>query len=218
MSKRLFVGGLAWATDDDGLRAAFASFGQVTDAKVILDRDSGRSRGFGFVTFENDGEADAAISGMDGSQLDGRSIRVNEAGERERRGPGGPGGGGRDRRPPRGGDRPREGGKSGNRLFVGGLAWATDDNGLRTAFASFGNVTDAKVIQDRESGRSRGFGFVTFETQEEAAAAIGAMDGSKLDGRTIRVDEFAGRFGSQPSEPDRRPAAKGFFARLFGKD
>ena len=104
------------------------------------------------------------------------------------------------------------------RLFVDGLAWATDDENLQAAFASFGNVHDAKVIRDDESGRSRGFGFVTFDTQEEAAAAIGAMDGSKLDGRTIRVDEFAGRFGSQPSEPDRRPAAKGFFARLFGKD
>ncbi len=95
MSKRLFVGGLAWATDDDGLRAAFETYGEVTDAKVIQDRDSGRSRGFGFVTFDNDDEADAAIASMDGSQLDGRAIRVNEARERERRGGGGGGGGGR---------------------------------------------------------------------------------------------------------------------------
>lgn len=92
MSKKLFVGGLAWATSDEGLHAAFSRFGEVTDAKVITDRETGRSRGFGFVTFENDGDADEAMSAMDGADLDGRSVRVNEAQERrknDRRGGGG---------------------------------------------------------------------------------------------------------------------------------
>lgn len=92
MSKKLFVGSLAWATDDHGLRSAFEEFGDVTDAKVITDRDSGRSRGFGFVTFSDPSAADRAISEMDGAQLDGRSINVNEARERAPRGGGGGGG------------------------------------------------------------------------------------------------------------------------------
>ncbi|MCP4805745.1 MAG: RNA-binding protein [Proteobacteria bacterium] len=92
MSNKLFVGGLAWATDDHGLRAAFEAFGAVTDAKVINDRETGRSRGFGFVTFENADDAKTAISQMDGANLDGRSIRVNEAQERAPRGGGGGGG------------------------------------------------------------------------------------------------------------------------------
>ena len=99
MSKKLFVGGLAWATDDNGLRAAFEEFGEVVDAKVITDRETGRSRGFGFVTFNDDADADGAVDAMNGAQLDGRTLNVNEARERndrggDRGGRGGAGGGG----------------------------------------------------------------------------------------------------------------------------
>jgi len=93
MSKKLFVGSLSWDTDDRGLRAAFEAFGDVTDAKVITERDTGRSRGFGFVTFSDAQDADRAMGEMNGSQLDGRSINVNEARERAPRGGGGGGGG-----------------------------------------------------------------------------------------------------------------------------
>jgi cold-inducible RNA-binding protein len=79
MSNKLFVGGLAWATTDDGLRSAFERFGPLTEAKVISDRETGRSRGFGFVTFEAPGDAAAALDEMDGTDLDGRALRVNEA-------------------------------------------------------------------------------------------------------------------------------------------
>ena len=92
MSKKLFVGSLSWDTDDHGLRAAFEKFGDVSDAKVIADRESGRSRGFGFVTFSDPSAADRAIGEMNGFQLDGRSINVNEARERAPRGGGGGGG------------------------------------------------------------------------------------------------------------------------------
>ena len=84
MSNKLFVGGLAWATDDAGLRSAFEEFGEVTDAKVILDRDTGRSRGFGFVTFSDAASANTAVDGMNGASLDGRSLRVDLAQDRRR--------------------------------------------------------------------------------------------------------------------------------------
>ena len=103
---KLFVGGLAWATDDVSLRAAFQPFGNLSDAVVIKDRETGRSRGFGFVTYSDDASGKAALQAMNGANLDGRSIRCDEAVERER-GAGGP--------PRMGGDRPppREGGFSG---------------------------------------------------------------------------------------------------------
>ena len=82
MSNKLFVGGLSWNTDDEGLRQAFATHGTVTDAKVITDRDTGRSRGFGFVTMGDAATAAEAVRAMDGTTLDGRNIRVNEAQER----------------------------------------------------------------------------------------------------------------------------------------
>ena len=94
MSKKLFVGGLSWGTDSDGLRNAFEQFGEVTDSAVISDRDTGRSRGFGFVTFAQDSDADNAIEGMNGRELDGRTLNVNVARERAPRGGGGGGGGG----------------------------------------------------------------------------------------------------------------------------
>jgi len=92
MAKKLFVGGLSWDTTDVGLRKAFGSYGEITEAKVITDRDTGRSRGFGFVTFARDEDAQTAISKMDGTTLDGRTIKVNEAQEKSPR-EGGRGGG-----------------------------------------------------------------------------------------------------------------------------
>lgn len=99
MAKKLFVGGLNWKTSDDGLRSAFERFGEITEAKVITDRETGRSRGFGFVTFEENEAADTAINDMNGTQLEGRTIQVNEAQQRSFRG-GRPGGsrGGREQR------------------------------------------------------------------------------------------------------------------------
>lgn len=98
MGKKLFVGGLSWDTTDNSLRAAFERFGDIEDVKVITDRETGRSRGFGFVTFADAGATKAAIEEMDGKSLDGRNIRVNEAQERAPRegggGRGGYGGGG----------------------------------------------------------------------------------------------------------------------------
>jgi cold-inducible RNA-binding protein len=100
MSKKLFVGGLSWGTTDDGLHGAFSKFGEIVEAKVITDRETGRSRGFGFVTFANDEGATSAINEMNGAELDGRTIKVNEAEDKGFRAGGGGGGGGRG---PRGG-------------------------------------------------------------------------------------------------------------------
>jgi cold-inducible RNA-binding protein len=93
MGNRLFIGGLSWDTDDNGLRNAFEGFGELDDVKVITDRDTGRSRGFGFVTFANKDDARKAMEQMDGKELDGRTIKVNEAQERQGGGGGGGGGG-----------------------------------------------------------------------------------------------------------------------------
>ena len=88
MSKKLFVGSLSWNTDDRGLRAAFERHGEVTEATVITDRDSGRSRGFGFVTFADDEAAQKAVAALNQTELDGRTIKVDVAQERDRdRGP-----------------------------------------------------------------------------------------------------------------------------------
>ena len=93
MGNKLYVGNLAYSVRDDSLLQAFSQFGTVTSAKVMMDRETGRSKGFGFVEMGSDPEAQAAINGMNGQPLEGRAIVVNEARPREER-PGGFGGGG----------------------------------------------------------------------------------------------------------------------------
>jgi cold-inducible RNA-binding protein len=97
VSKKLYVGNVPFSADDASLADWFAPFGNVESAKIITDRDSGRSKGFGFVEMSSDEEAAKAIQSLDGSEVDGREIRVNEARPRTDRGGGGGGGGYKNR-------------------------------------------------------------------------------------------------------------------------
>jgi len=108
MAMKLYVGNLSYDTTEDGLNAKFSEFGAIESVNLITDRDSGRSKGFAFVEMTNDDEAKAAIEALDGTELDGRTIKVSEAKPQERRGGGGRGFGG-----------PRGGG-GGGRGFGGG--------------------------------------------------------------------------------------------------
>jgi RNA recognition motif-containing protein len=95
MATKLFIGSLAWTTTDDSLRDFFATVGTVSSANVIVDRDTNRSKGFGFVEMSSDEEAKKAIDELNGKELDGRAIVVNEARPREERPRGNDGGGNR---------------------------------------------------------------------------------------------------------------------------
>lgn len=98
MAKKLYVGGIAYSTSNDGLKDAFSKAGSVVSATIIMDKMTGRSKGFGFVEMANDAEADAAIAMFNGNELDGRKLTVNEARPMEPRAPRGNGGfGGNDR-------------------------------------------------------------------------------------------------------------------------
>jgi RNA recognition motif-containing protein len=83
----IYVGNLPYSVTDDDLRTAFAEFGEVASAKIIMDRYSGRSKGFGFVEMNNDSEAEEAIKSLDNSEMQGRNLRVNQAKPREDRPP-----------------------------------------------------------------------------------------------------------------------------------
>ena len=124
MGNKLYVGNLAYSVRDEDLNQAFSQFGAVTSAKVMMDRDTGRSKGFGFVEMGSDAEAQSAINGMNGQALSGRAIVVNEARPREPRpggfGGGGGGGGGRGGFGGGGGGRGGYGGGGGGRGGYGG--------------------------------------------------------------------------------------------------
>jgi RNA recognition motif-containing protein len=117
MGKKLYVGNLVYGVDDGALTQLFEAYGTVQSAQVIMDRDTGRSKGFGFVEMGSDQEAQAAIAGLNGKEVEGRALTVNEARPREERGGGGGGGGGRGGY---GGGRGGGGGGGGGRGGYGG--------------------------------------------------------------------------------------------------
>ena len=130
MGNKLYVGNLAYSVRDESLQAAFGQFGTVTSAKVMMDRETGRSKGFGFVEMGSDAEAQAAINGMNGQALDGRPLVVNEARPREER-PGGFGGGG-------GGSRSGGGGYGGGGGSGGGGGYGGGGGGRSGGGGGFG--------------------------------------------------------------------------------
>ena len=151
---------------------------------MIYDQESGRSRGFAFVTMASNEDAQAVINALDGNDMGGRALRVNypqsnrdkprfERSERpERRASGG------NRRPA---DDP-------NKLFVGNLSWGCDEGALHQLFSDFGKVVDAKVVYDRESGKSRGFGFVTLENANDVSTSVENLDGADFERRQLRMN------------------------------
>jgi RNA recognition motif-containing protein len=110
--KKIYVGNLSYSTTEDDVRQAFEPFGSVRSVSILSDRETGRSRGFGFVEMDSDEEADAAITAMNGKDIDGRTLTVNEARPRTERSGGGGGGGGRSR-----------GGGGGGGGYGGGNRW-----------------------------------------------------------------------------------------------
>jgi len=171
---KLYVGNISWDTQPDDLTSAFSEYGTVTQCDVVTDA-TGRSRGFGFVTFESTDVASAAVEGLNGHVIDGRELRVDF--HQQNRTP-------RERT-----ERRSQPSRTGNRIYIGNLPWRFDDYDLKDAFEEFGNVEDARVITDRETGRSRGFGFVTMVEEESMEKAIAALDGAECDGRQLRVNK-----------------------------
>ncbi|XP_047329797.1 RNA-binding protein CP29B, chloroplastic-like [Impatiens glandulifera] len=211
---KLFVGNLPFNVDSATLAGLFEQVGNVEVVEVIYDKMTGRSRGFGFVTMSTPQEVEAAARQFNGYELEGRPIRVNAGppppkrereGESSFRSPrsggggyGGGGGGGYGGGGYGGGGGGGYGGGGGgggygvsndssNRLYVGNLSWGVDESALESLFSEQGKVLEAKVVYDRESGRSRGFGFVTYGSAKEVNNAIDSLNGADLNGRSIQV-------------------------------
>ncbi|CAK7336579.1 unnamed protein product [Dovyalis caffra] len=168
---KIFVGNLPYDVDSEKLAMLFNQAGTVDIAEVIYNLETDTSRGFGFVTMSTVEESDKAVEMFSGYDLNGRLLTVNKALPR----------GSRAERPPRVS-------QPGYRIYVGNLPWDVDSDRLEQLFSEHGKVLSARVVSDRETGRSRGFGFVTMSSESELNDAIAALDGENLDGRAIRVN------------------------------
>ncbi len=183
---KVYIGNLGLDTTEETLRSELSKHGELVDITIVNDRVTGASRGFAFATYTQSSDASIAIEALNGAEVDGRELRVNVSRPRELRqrstsfGGGGGGGGG--------GGSYRGGAPDNSKLFVGNLGWDTTSEDLLAAFSPYGDVIEAKVISDRETGNSRGFGFVTYSNDDSAEDAIQNLDGVELDGREIRVN------------------------------
>ncbi|XP_071702093.1 28 kDa ribonucleoprotein, chloroplastic-like [Rutidosis leptorrhynchoides] len=171
---KIFVGNLPYDVDSEQLAQLFQQAGVVEISEVIYNRETDQSRGFGFVTMSTVEEAEKAVEMLNRYELGGRYLTVNKAAPR-------------GSRPERTERAPQMTGPS-YRIYVGNLPWDVDDVRLEQLFSEHGKVVNARVVYDRESGRSRGFGFVTMSTESELNDAIENLDGQSMGGRAIRVN------------------------------
>ena len=160
---KIYVGNLNFDTTLESLQEAFEAYGEVKDAFIPSDYD-GNPRGFAFVTMDDE-NALAAIEGLGGTELDGRTLNVNKSLPKGTKAS------------------PRQ-----IKLYVGNLSWGTEEGALRELFEEYGTVVDCFLPVDGETGQHRGFGFVTMDP-DDALRAADETDGYELDGRILRVNE-----------------------------
>eukprot|EP00878_Enallax_costatus_P017996 GHUV01018922.1.p1 GENE.GHUV01018922.1~~GHUV01018922.1.p1 ORF type:complete len:230 (+),score=48.72 GHUV01018922.1:339-1028(+) len=162
LSNKLFLGGLSWTTTEDTIREHFHKYGEIQEVIVMRDRITNKPRGFGFITFKDQEAADAACS--DTHTLDGRTI---------------------DAKPslPHG----QHTSLKSKKIFVGGLPPETTEEVFKQHFERFGKVTEAQIMVDHTSGRSRGFGFVAFEDEASVQAVFAAGSIQEISGKRVEV-------------------------------
>ncbi|XP_027350826.1 33 kDa ribonucleoprotein, chloroplastic [Abrus precatorius] len=187
---RLYVGNLPFSMTNSQLAEIFGEAGTVMSVEIVYDRVTDRSRGFAFVTMGRVEDAKEAIGMFDGSQVGGRTVKVNF--------PEVPKGGERLVMRPKIRNNYRGFVDSPHKIYAGNLGWGLTSQGLTEAFAEQPGLLSAKVIYERDSGRSRGFGFVSFETAEDAAAALEVMNGVDVQGRPLRLNLAEARAPSSP--------------------
>ncbi|XP_022145321.1 30 kDa ribonucleoprotein, chloroplastic [Momordica charantia] len=170
--KKLYIFNLPWSFSVVEIKELFGQCGTVTDVEIIKQKN-GRSRGFAFLTMASPEEAQAAIEKFDSQEISGRVIKVEFA-KRLKKPP-----------PPRPPGPPP--GETVNKLYVSNLAWKVRSNNLREFFSQSCNPTAGRVVFDSLSGRSAGYGFVSFATREEAETALSSLEGKELMGRPLRL-------------------------------
>jgi nucleolin len=198
----LFVGNLSWNVDEDWLRQEFEEFGELSGVRLMTDRATGRSKGFGYVEFVNAVDAAKAHAAKQGAELDGRALNVDFANARNNENK-------PDNRRQSYGDQV---GEPSETLFLGNLSFDCTQEDISDAFGPHGTVLSVRLPTDRETGAPKGFGYVSFASAEEATGALEAMQGGYIKSRPVRLDY------SQPRPQNDSPARGGFGGRGRGGD
>ncbi|KAM0955910.1 hypothetical protein ACFX2A_024747 [Malus domestica] len=174
-SGKLFIGGISWDTNEERLKEYFSSFGEVVEAVIMKDRTTGRARGFGFVVFSDPAVADSVI--MEKHNIDGRMVEAKRAVPRDDQNILGRSSGSIHGSPGPGRTR---------KIFVGGLASTVTESDFKKYFEQFGTITDVVVMYDHNTQRPRGFGFITYDS-EEAVDKVLLKTFHELNGKMVEV-------------------------------
>ncbi|XP_065862967.1 28 kDa ribonucleoprotein, chloroplastic [Euphorbia lathyris] len=173
INTKLYFGNLPYNVDSAQLAGIIQDYGNPELIEVLYDRDTGRSRGFAFVTMSSLEDCNTVIENLDGSQYMGRILRVNFSDKPKPKEPLYP--------------------ETEHKLFVGNLSWSLTSESLAAAFQEYGNVVGARVLYDGDTGKSRGYGFVCYSTKTEMENALQSLNGVDLEGREIRISLAQGK-------------------------
>ncbi|KAK0937842.1 nuclear localization sequence binding protein [Friedmanniomyces endolithicus] len=185
----LFIGGLSWDVDEEWLGREFEEYGEMEGVRIITDRETGKSKGFGYIQFKELDSAIKAQENRNGYEINGRNIRVDFSEPRGEKNGATP----QQRsanRADKYGDAPKE---PSSTLFVGNVSFEADESSLSELFAEHGGIKSVRLPTDRETGAIKGFGYVEFTSIEEATAAYEACNGADVAGRAIRLDYASAR-------------------------
>ena len=192
----LFIGNLSWNVDEEWLTQEFEGFGEITGVRIITDRDTGRSKGYGYVEFTDTATAIKALEAKTGAEVDGRAIRCDFSTPRPPR----DGAGATPQQ--RSNDRAKSYGDNASQpsstLWVGNIAFGADESVLTEAFEEFGSIKSIRMPTDRESGEPKGFAYVEFDSIDDSKAAFEGMSGQAISGRPVRLDYAAARSNDSP--------------------
>jgi nucleolin len=177
----LFVGNLSWNVDEEWLAQEFKEFGELVATRVVTDRDSGRSKGFGYVEFVNAADAAAALKAKKGALIDGREANVDFSTPRDNTKP-------KERQDQRAAQYGDSQSPPSDTLFLGNLSFGATEDIVGETFGEHGTVINVRLPTDQETGNPKGFGYVTFASIDEATVAFEAMKGQEIDGRVVRLD------------------------------
>ncbi|KAI0084189.1 hypothetical protein BDY19DRAFT_898821 [Irpex rosettiformis] len=184
-TKTIFVGRLSWNVDEDWLASEFAECGEVVSARVQMDRTTGKSRGFAYVTFATTEAVEKALA-LNGKEIDGRAVNIDKSIEKDKSQV-------RENRAKAYGDKQSP---PSSVLFVGNLSFDATEDAVWEAFGEFGDIKSVRLPTDRDTGRPKGFGYVEFTDIEAAKKAFEGLSGQEIAGRAIRLDY------SQPRDND----------------
>ena len=204
-SRTVFVGRLSWNVDNDWLKSEFEECGEVVAARVQMDRNTGESRGFGYVEFADPASIEQALQ-FSGKEIDGRAINVDRSTSNKTStssGAGNP----NDARRAAYGDKVSP---PSSVLFVGNLSFNATEDSLWDVFAEYGDVKGVRMPTDRDSGRVKGYGYIEFFDIETAKKAFEGTQGTELLGRALRVDYSQPREGGGGAHGGQRGGGRGF--------